>query len=171
MKNNSKLFPDPKYTRFCIDDKFIYVLNGSFELYGQAFGNMMRFSSTFKDVAFPRDKLLYQNKYKFRMPKPGDIVRVTNNIDLISEVFVISVINAFNEFSLSFNRSVHLPEGGFQISYYDPALYNSETSLYNFDEGIYLNFNPENTKKKCKYGNYHYKISIKKIRSIRLKEV
>lgn len=169
LKNHTKIYPNIKNMRFCFDDKFLYVLNGTSKAFGQSFGTLMRFSADFTSVAFPPEDIV--TKTGFRLPKPGDIIRACTKTSILSEVFIDAVYNAFNEFVITFVRPIRISGRAFQLNYYDPKEFNSNTSFYLFEDGLYLNFIPDKTDKKCKDGDYSYKISIKKIASIRLKEV
>lgn len=170
LNNGIGIYPNWKHLRFYISDKEILVEHGTSVPYGGRLSSTHRFSYDYLDIAFMPNLIIQPSKYYQDLPEPktGDILVSTDGDRVLSESIIMMVSKYTNETSIHVATSIKNTSSS-KISFYDPSKYDKALCNHNtVDEGIYMRFCP-NQSKKVKDGlPYHDSFKIKDITEIHL---
>jgi hypothetical protein len=178
LKSGKGFYPDWKYLRFLITkDSKILVRHGVSKPYGARISGLTMVSNDYTSLYFtktdkgiPIENSSFYNEW-FRQPKAGDMVRVSENLTRsYGESMIKDVTYTFNSVIVNMWMPIVFPSTG-KISFYDPGiLKDTENCIHStIHEGIYMHFEPNQSKSKSKFGLHHEVINIKDIKEINLK--
>lgn len=168
MKDGTIFVPDIRYYRVKALKRGICVMCGTTAPYGAVLHNVtfaydfsaIRIDSSFRNIILPTE---YYST--FRLPRVGDIIRISYNTRVICEELIIDVQIGDNLTYIKFRRSLPLTGQNILnkivVSFYDPTISGDING--NYKDGIYLKFtaNKLNKFKKC-----HFFLKYSKIKNI-----
>jgi hypothetical protein len=178
LNSGKGFYPNWKYLKFLIDsNNKIYIRHGHVKPYGARLNGLISISGDYTMLTFsktergiPIESSSFYNEW-FRQPKAGDIIRITENLTIShGESIIKDIIPSMNSVIIRIWSPINFPKNS-KLSFYDPSVLNDidnciHSSIY---EGIYMHFEPNETKKKNKFGIFHDEIKIKDIKEINLK--
>lgn len=171
LSDGRGVYPNWCYMRFLISDKDeLFIRYGESTPYGARLNT--HFSRNYDNSAFlfpvnPVPNTQYYENY--RLPTTNDILRASDNGELIDEVGIREVQHAYNGLMITPLRPLRLVER-FALSFYDPFQYDGKSCMHSDEiDGIYMKFKENPGRLHKKYGVYQEIIRPKEISSINLK--
>lgn len=168
FNDGTAIYPDFSHLRFRITNKYeIDIKFGKSEPFG---GIISPYSISYDNTTIRlTPQAITPTRYfdKVSLPKQLDIVRVSYNRIVLSESIIVDVQYAMNGIFIKLNKPLEInnTQPGI-LSYYDRSKCKSDSSIGNIEDGVYLNFIPNDIAKKR---DYHLKIKAKDIKKIVLK--
>jgi len=178
MLSGKGIYPNWKHLRFLITkDNRILVKHGRSRPYGARLNGLILASGDYKSMTFMAGKEGFQIEASafypegFRQVKIGDVLRISEGIDRIhGEAHIKSIMGSLNSLIINLWEPLVLPKNG-RFSFYDPQVFynNSANCIHaTMNEGIYMEFVENPSKKKFKDSPYHEEIKAKDIKEINL---
>jgi len=171
------IYPSWKNTRFLITKDKILVRHGRVEPYGARISGLIYMSGDLTSMTFATSSsgIMVESssfyKGNFRQPRPGDIIRATENLTTVyGERHIKDIKISLNSIYITLWEPFPFPKSA-KLSFYDPNVKNADfdNCLHStIHEGIYMHFISNTSKKKNKFGTVHEEIKIKDISEINL---
>jgi len=177
LTSGKGFYPSWRHLRFLItkNDK-ILIKHGRSVPYGAKLNGLTMLSGDYTGLSFiPGDRgfQIEVSPYSegFRQPKVGDAVRVTEGSNkMYGESYIKDIKPSLNTIILFLWTPIQFPRTG-RVSYYDSQILSSdkENCMHStMQEGVYMNFKGNDSKKKYFGSSYHEEIKIKDIKEINL---
>jgi hypothetical protein len=176
LKSGRGVYPSWKFLRFMVthDDRII-VRHGKSVPYGARISGLSMISGDMKSLYFSPSKDGVQIESsplygEFRQPRVGDTVRVTEGLGVShGEALIVDRTAAINAVILTIAQPLHIPRTG-KLSFYDTSVYSdSENCVHSsVNEGVYMHFQPNQSKRKYRGHWYHEEIRPSDVQEIRL---
>ena len=150
LKNGRGIYPDWRHMRFMINNKNeILIKHGSSKPYGARMTSRYNVAVGGTSLQVAAQDFIPSTEYydKFRMPKPGDIFRMTYAGKEISQAVITEVDGGSNCVIIDLGSPINMQYHG-MISYFDPVEYDKETCMHSDPiEGVYMKFSENSSKK------------------------
>lgn len=161
----------PKWTnlRFAFRENNILVCHGKPKIYGARLSTRFNVSTDRVNISFPPGSIVINNFETFREPKIGDIIVSSDGVgNILSESIITSIKYGLNMTTITVMTPVKLNQNA-KLSFYDPEVKLSQMSIHGtIQEGIYIDFIPNDSGKIYNDLKYHEVIKVKNIVEINL---